>query len=103
LGFWRHTPDISETVRGETHLCFKIGMGEVPWLQQVTFSIWDDIEAMKAFAYRSRSHANAIRHVREGGYFKEELYARFRVLAAEGTWQGRDVLPASQQKAARAA
>lgn len=94
--FWRNTPGISVTIRGEDHLRFKIGMGEVPWLQQVTFSIWDDPEAMKAFAYRSASHAAAVRGVRENGWFREELYARFRVLGFEGTWEGRNPLAAHE-------
>lgn len=91
--FWSETPDISGTVRAQDHLLFKIGMGEVPWVQQVTFSVWDDAEAMKAFAYRSASHGEAVRRVREGGWFREELYARFRVLGSDGTWNGRPVLP----------
>lgn len=92
--FWSQTPDISGTVREQTHLRFKMGMGEVPWLQQVTFSVWDDAEAMKAFAYSSQSHGEAVRRVRQNGWFHEELYARFRVLAAEGTWGGRAPLAA---------
>ncbi len=94
VSFWSHTPDISATVRDQPHLLFKIGMGEVPWLQQVTFSIWDDAAAMKAFAYESRSHGEAVARVRRNGWFDEELYARFRVLACEGTWGGRSPLPA---------
>jgi spheroidene monooxygenase len=94
LDFWKNTPGISVTVREQDHLLFKIGMGEVPWVQQVTFSIWDDPAAMKAFAYGSASHAAAIRGVRENGWFKEELYARFRVLGAEGTWHGRSPVAA---------
>ncbi len=94
LRFWGRTPDISETVRAQDHLRFKIGMGEVPWVQQVTFSIWDDPESMLAFAYRSSSHGEAVRRVRDGRWFKEELYARFRVLHWDGTWDGRDPLRA---------
>lgn len=87
--FWRQTPDISGTVREQTNLKFKIGMGEVPWFQQVTFSIWDDPEKMKAFAYKSQSHANAIKQVRDNKWFKEELYARFHVQGFEGAWDGK--------------
>ncbi len=87
--FWRQTPDISTTVRGQTNLKFKIGMGEVPWFQQVTFSIWDDPEQMKAFAYKSASHAGAVKLVRDNKWFKEELYARFHVLGFDGTWEGK--------------
>jgi spheroidene monooxygenase len=94
LDFWGNTPGISVTVREQDHLLFKMGMGEVPWFQQVTFSIWDDPEAMKAFAYGSASHAAAIKGVRQNGWFKEELYARFRVLGSEGTWQSREPLAA---------
>jgi spheroidene monooxygenase len=67
---------------------FKIGIGEVPWLQQVTFSIWPDSATMAAFARSDGAHAQAIRAVREGGWFREELYARFRVLGDVGSWNG---------------
>jgi spheroidene monooxygenase len=43
---------------------------------------------MAAFAHRDGPHARAIRAVREGNWFREELYARFRVLGAEGQWSG---------------
>ena len=92
LAFWRHTPGIGADIRAQTELPFKIGMGEVPWLHQVTFSIWDSPEAMRAFAYKSRPHADAIAAVRAGDWFKEELFARFQVLAAEGQWEGRKPL-----------
>ncbi len=90
LAFWRETPDISSHVREQTHMKFKIGLGEVPLFQQVTFSVWDDAEAMKAFAYKSAFHGEAVKRVRANGWFKEELYARFAILAAEGCWEGRD-------------
>lgn len=97
VSFWRWAPDISTTVREETHMLFKIGIGEVPWLQQVTFSIWDDVQAMKDFAYSSQFHSAAIKEVRRNGWFREELYARFRVLGFEGQWDGREPLPAELQ------
>ncbi|WP_371930802.1 hypothetical protein [Paracoccus spongiarum] len=58
-------------------------------MQQVTFSIWPDDGAMAAFARAEGAHAAAIRAVREGGWFREELYARFRILDAVGSWDGR--------------
>jgi spheroidene monooxygenase len=90
MSFWREQPDISGHVRDQTHLRFKIGLGEVPLFQQVTFSVWDDAQAIKAFAYQSSSHGEAIRRVRENGWFREELYARFQLLGAEGRWEGQD-------------
>ena len=87
LAFWRRVPNISATIRAQPKLLFKMGLGEVPWLHQVTFSIWSDRRAMEAFAYRG-FHAEAIARVRDGGWFSEELFARFRVLHAEGQWEG---------------
>ena len=64
-------------------------------VHQVTFSIWPDAETMAAFARRG-PHAEAIRAVREEGWFNEELYARFRITGSVGTWQGRDPLAATK-------
>ena len=87
LAFWRRVPNISAAIRAQPRLLFKMGLGEVPWLHQVTFSVWTDQRAMEAFAYRS-FHADAIARVRKEGWFSEELFARFRVLHAVGQWEG---------------
>lgn len=92
LRFWRRVPDISAVIGANSDVAFKIGIGELPWLHQVTFSIWPDAAAMAAFARAGGPHASAIRAVREGGWFREELYARFRVLGDDGQWQGRSPL-----------
>lgn len=91
LRFWGRVPDISARVGADPNVVFKIGIGEVPMLHQVTFSIWPDAAAMAAFA-RTGPHAQAIRAVRDEGWFNEELYARFRITGRTGTWQGRDPL-----------
>lgn len=87
LNFWRQVPDISATIRSQDQLQFKIGLGEVPWLHQVTFTIWENKAAMDAFAYR-QWHGQAVQAVRAGDWFSEELFARFRVLHLEGEWEG---------------
>lgn len=92
LKFWRRVPAISGRIGRDTEVLFKIGVGEVPWLHQVTFSIWPDAAAMAAFARAGGPHAAAIRAVRAEGWFAEELYARFRVLARSGAWGGIDPL-----------
>ncbi len=99
LAFWRRVPDIAATIRKQDSLAFKIGMGEIPWLHQITFSIWHDRGAMEAFAYRG-FHAEAIERVRAEGWFSEELFARFRVLHAEGAWEGGDPLARTMDLAA---
>ncbi|WP_371156127.1 spheroidene monooxygenase [Jannaschia sp. 2305UL9-9] len=91
LRFWRRVPDISARIGDNPDVRLKIGVGEVPFLHQVTFSIWPDADAMARFARTSGPHAAAIRAVRDGDWFAEELYARFHVTDATGTWQGRPI------------
>ncbi|MEM8657348.1 MAG: spheroidene monooxygenase [Pseudomonadota bacterium] len=100
LRFWRRVPDISRAIGADPNVIFKQGVGEVPWLHQVTFSIWPNTQAMAAFARADGPHARAIRAVRDGNWFREELYARFAILAAEGQWNGQDPLAQTQAHAA---
>lgn len=88
LRFWRRVPDISRMIGDDPNVAFKIGIGEVPLLHQVTFSIWPDADSMNDFARHSGPHARAIEAVRDGDWFREELYARFQVIGARGTWNG---------------
>ena len=93
LRFWRRVPNISTTIGRDPNVLFKIGIGEVPWLHQVTFSIWPDAATMAGFA-RTGHHAEAIKAVRQEGWFREELYARFAVHSDSGTWGGTSPLAA---------
>ncbi|MEE4120360.1 MAG: spheroidene monooxygenase [Paracoccaceae bacterium] len=89
LRFWKRTPDLNRAIFADPNVVFRIGIGEVPLVQQVTFSIWPDTDTMHAFAHAPGTlHAEAIRAVREGKWFREELYARFRILGDTGTWNG---------------
>ena len=85
-------PDISTVIGLDGNVAFKIGIGEVPWLHQITFSIWPDTSSMAAFARKDGPHAQAIRAVRAEDWFSEELYARFAVTGDRGTWGGRSPL-----------
>jgi spheroidene monooxygenase len=87
-GFWRRVPAISRRIGADSNVLFKIGVGEIPWVHQVTFSIWPDASTMAAFARHDGPHARAIRAVRDGGWFAEELYARFEVVGEAGAWGG---------------
>ena len=98
LQFWRRVPDISQVIGSDPNVAFKIGIGEVPLLHQVTFSIWPDAKSMANFARKDGPHARAIAAVRNGNWFREELYARFVVTDTLGTWNGR--APLAQMAAA---
>ncbi len=99
--FWKRVPDISDMIGADPNVIFKIGVGEVPWLHQVTFSIWPNKHAMAEFARRDGPHARAISAVRGGSWFREELYARFRILGTHGMWDGSDPLMQMQSVDAR--
>ncbi len=87
MRFWGRVPGISKVIGSDPNVAFKIGIGEVPWLHQITFSIWPDATKMARFA-RTGCHAEAIQAVRAQNWFKEELYARFHVLSDSGSWNG---------------
>ncbi len=89
--FWGRVPRISDMIGQDPNVTFKIGIGEVPMLHQVTFSIWPSEQAMAGFA-RTGPHADAIRAVRNEDWFKEELYARFEIQSDIGSWGGRSPL-----------
>jgi spheroidene monooxygenase len=99
LQFWNRVPDISARIGADANVLFKIGIGEVPLMHQVTFSIWPDAASMAAFARADGPHARAIRAVRDEGWFREELYARFRILGDLGTWNGGNPLTALETAA----
>jgi len=92
LRFWKRVPDISAVIGADPNVLFKIGIGEVPLLHQITFSIWPDAATMAHFARGDGPHGRAIQAVRAEGWFNDELYARFRVLGAEGRWNGAPLL-----------
>ncbi|MEY4697993.1 MAG: hypothetical protein RIT14_2421 [Pseudomonadota bacterium] len=103
LRFWSRVPSISAVIGRDPNVAFKIGIGEVPLFHQVTFSIWPDAQSMAEFARGDGPHGRAIRAVRAGAWFREELYARFAVVGTAGTWQGADPLARPPQPKARAA
>nr|WP_094019239.1 spheroidene monooxygenase [Maliponia aquimaris] len=100
--FWGRVPDIQDVIGDDPNVLFKIGLGEVPLLHQVTFSIWPDTASMAAFARADGPHARAIRAVRDENWFREELYARFRILGERGTWGGTSPLAAQDRQTERA-
>ena len=92
LKFWSKVPAISKVIGNDKNVLFKMGLGEIPWFHQVTFSIWPNAETMANFARKDGPHAKAIKSVREGNWFSEELYARFEVKKAIGKWCGKSVI-----------
>ena len=86
--FWRYVAPTSATVADAPGVRAAIGLGELPVVRQATFSLWESAQAMRQYAYRSEKHQEVIRLTRQEQWYGEELFARFRVLRSEGTWDG---------------
>ncbi|MES2796627.1 MAG: hypothetical protein V4683_11705 [Bacteroidota bacterium] len=78
--FWRFVPPVSENIEIQDGLLFSIGIGELPLVQQATFSVWTSTEKMMEYAYKSKQHTEVIRKTRELSWYSEELFARFTIL-----------------------
>ena len=90
--FWKYVPTSEKGLNGNDGLIYTKGVGEVPVVQMATFSLWENFDAVKQFAYRSKEHKEAIKKTRENEWYKEELFSRFQPYKSEGTWEGRELL-----------
>lgn len=91
--FWRFVPPVSRSMSEHKEgLLFSVGIGELPLIQQATFSLWENSKLMKQFAYRSAHHQRVIKRTRELDWYKEELFARFHPFDTFGEWKGRNPL-----------
>lgn len=91
--FWRYVPTSQKPiVAGCPGLLFTKGIGEAPLVQMATFSLWNNLDSLKAFAYQSAEHRVAIEKTRQLDWYKEEMFVRFQPYRSVGTWQGRQVI-----------
>ncbi len=90
--FWSHVDKAAQPLVSAPGYVTSVGIGEAPFVRQATFSLWQSVDDVKAFAYRTRNHADVIRKTRTENWYSEELFARFKPLAAWGTLQGKDPL-----------
>ena len=89
IDFWRYVPTSQRPIQqGCEGLLFTKGIGESPLVQMATFSIWESMEAVKNYAYRSPEHQAAIQKTRELDWYREEMFARFQPYRSVGTWDG---------------
>lgn len=86
--FWRHAPAAQESLTTAPGVQLAVGLGEAPFLRQATFSIWDSVAAMDAYA-RSGAHMEAIRAAAAHQYFSESMFVRFVPISISGAWKGR--------------
>lgn len=79
LDFWKHVEPVNTSLAESKGRLFSAGMGEWPFSHPITFSVWENIDAAKEFAYSQPFHSAAVKGARDGGWFKEDLFVRFAV------------------------
>lgn len=86
--FWKNVDGVANQMSSAKGFITSIGIGEMPYIKQATFSIWQSKESMKAFAYQMKAHAEVIRKTRTGNWYSEEMFVRFKPLKITGTIRG---------------
>ena len=90
--FWANVDDVTAIMNNAQGFITSLGIGEAPFYRQATFSVWESLDDVKSFAYGSREHAEVIKKTRNENWYSEELFARFKPIAAWGTLHGHDRL-----------
>jgi heme-degrading monooxygenase HmoA len=78
--FWRHVNAVADQMAEAPGFITSYGIGEVPFIKQATFSIWESKEAMYEFAYKMPQHKEVIRKTYAEKWYSEDMFTRFRIL-----------------------
>ncbi len=89
--FWDYVPTSQLDLINNPHLLFTAGVGERPVTQMATFSLWDDKNALRKFAYRGQNHRHAVQQTQALQWYKEEMFNRFQPYKITGSWPGFEI------------
>lgn len=81
ISFWKSVPEASSAIKNAKGVTFYKGIGELPFIQQATISIWKNNDAINDFAYNQKEHAEIIKKTRKNNWYKEDLFSRFIVVS----------------------
>ena len=79
--FWSNVPAVASYMATAPGFEKSYGIGEIPWVKQATFSIWQSREQMTAFAYKHHEHRAVIKKTYANDWYSEEMFTRFIVMA----------------------
>lgn len=86
--FWKHVDAVASQMAGAKGFVCSLGIGEIPWIKQATFSVWQSKEDMKNFAYQLKDHTEVIRLTRQEKWYSEDMFVRFIIIGSVGTIRG---------------
>ena len=90
--FWQNVAGAANEMAGAKGFVTSVGIGEMPYIKQATFSVWQSKEDMKAFAYQMQQHAVIIQKTRKERWYSEDMFVRFKPIKTFGTINGKDPL-----------
>jgi spheroidene monooxygenase len=89
--FWSMVPRVSKEHENFEGLLFTKGVGEIPLMEQATFSVWKNKTCMEKFAMTT-FHGEAVMETRRRNGFNEEMFTRLKPYKTTGTWGGKNPL-----------
>jgi heme-degrading monooxygenase HmoA len=90
--FWKHVDGVANQMAGAPGFITSVGIGEVPFIKQATFSIWESKAHMKQFAYSMQQHKEVIQKTRKEDWYSEDMFVRFTIISSTGTIHGKNPL-----------
>ena len=73
-------PQSSRAIKEAAGVYYYKGIGELPFIQQATISLWKSVDDVLQFAYKSKIHSKIVKKTREKKWYSEELFSRFYVV-----------------------
>ena len=92
LRFHRASAGLAPQLDGQPGLMARIGVGELPVGRLATMSFWTSGAELDRFVRGQATHRDIVRRTRTEGWYREELFARFRPYGSSGSWDGTDPL-----------
>ncbi len=89
MSFWRYAPAAQADLQNSKGCLLSMGLGEIPLVRQCTFSLWQDQQAMRDYAFQG-SHQTAITAAYKNDFFSESLFVHMQVLGMSGQWMEKD-------------
>lgn len=91
--FWKNVAPVARQMEHADGLITSLGIGEMPFIRQATFSIWKSMAEMKKFAYTLQEHREVIKKTRKEKWYSEDMFLRFSPLYTQGSIRGVNPFP----------